>query len=158
MSVAVEYLSNRATEAETAEHLLRCDAYFMPPLSDRVEINDYAKKIVSKTTRFEAWSGDTLIGLVAVYCNDQERRIAYITNVSVLRDWTGKGITARLMKQCIEHVEALGMRQISLDVASDNIPAIKLYEKNSFVMGKANVPFVSMNLYLKSGKEDEQQT
>jgi ribosomal protein S18 acetylase RimI-like enzyme len=150
MSVAIEYLSNRATEAEIVEHLSRCDADFLPALSGRVEINDYAKKIVSKATRLEAWSGGTLIGLVAAYCNDQERRIAYITSVSVLRDWTGKGIAARLMKQCIEYAKALEMRQISLEVASDNAPALMLYEKSGFVAGKVNAPFATMNLFLKS--------
>ena len=137
MSVAIEYMSNRATEAEIVEHLSRCDADFLPALSGRVEINDYAKKIVSKATRLEAWSGGTLIGLVAAYCNDQERRIAYI-------------IAARLMKQCIEYAKALEMRQISLEVASDNAPALMLYEKSGFVAGKVNAPFATMNLFLKS--------
>ena len=146
MSAVVEYLSNKASEAEIAEHLSRCDADFVPFLSDRVEINDYAKKIASKATRFEAWSGGTLVGLVAAYCNDQGKHIVYITSVSVLREWMGKGISARLMRQCIEHAKVSGMRQISLEVASDNTPAIRLYEKNGFVAGEAKAPFVSMDL------------
>jgi ribosomal protein S18 acetylase RimI-like enzyme len=116
---------------------------------------DYVKKIASKATRFEAWSGGTLIGLVAAYCNDQEKRIAYITSVSLLREWTGKGIAARLINQCIEHARGLGMRQIGLEVASNNTPAIKLYEKYGFIASKATPPFISMNLYFKSGEEHE---
>jgi ribosomal protein S18 acetylase RimI-like enzyme len=147
VQTAVEYLSNKASEAEIAEHLSRCDADFVPPLSGRVEINDYAKKIASNATRFEAWSGVTLVGFVAFYCNDQEKHIAYITSVSVLRKWTGKGIVYRLMNQCIEHAKALGIRQISLEVASGNTSAIKLYEKSGFVADRVNAPFVVMNLY-----------
>ena len=158
MSAVVEYLSNKASKEEIAEHLSHCDVDFMPPLSGRVEIKDYAKKIVSKATRFEAWSGGTLVGLVAAYCNDQEKRVAYITSVSVLREWAGKGITARLMGQCIEHVKASGMRQISLGVSSDNTPAIRLYEKSGFFADKANSLFVGMNLNLKRGEEHEEQT
>lgn len=157
MSAAVEYLLNKATKAEIAEHLSRCDAAFVPSLSGRVEITDYARKIASKAARFEAWSGGTLVGLVVAYCNDQEKRIAYITSVSVLREWTGKGIAVNLMKQCIEHAETSGMRQISLEVANDNMPAIKLYEKSGFIVGKVSDAFVTMNLYLKSGEEHEQQ-
>jgi len=149
MSELVEYDLNKASEAEIAEHLLCCDADFVPSLSSRVEINDYARKIAGKATRFEAWSGGMLVGLVAAYCNDQEKHIAYITSVSVLREWMGKGIAANLMKQCIEHAETSGMWQISLEVASDNTPAIKLYEKSGFVAGKVNAPFVTMDLYLK---------
>lgn len=158
MSAAVKYFLNKATKAEIAEHLLRCDVDFVPPLSGRVEIEAYAQKIASKATRFEAWSGGTLVGLVAAYCNDQEKRIVYITSVSVLKEWKGKGIAAHLTGRCIEYAKASGMRQISLEVSGENAPAIKLYEKIGFVADKVNGPFVCMNLYLKSGEEDEQQT
>jgi ribosomal protein S18 acetylase RimI-like enzyme len=158
MSAVVKYLPNKASAAEIAEHLARCDADFIPPLNGRVEIKGYAEKIVNKAMRFEAWSGGTLVGLVAAYCNDQEKRVAYITSVSVLREWAGKGITARLLRQCIEHVKASGMRQISLEVASENTPAIRLYEKSGFFADKANALFVCMNLNLKSGEEHDQQT
>jgi len=158
MIAVVEYLSNKATEAEIAEHLSCCDADFVPPLNGRVEIKDYAKKIANYATRFEAWSGSKLVGLVAAYCNDQEKRRAYITSVSVLREWTGKGIASRLLNQCIEHVKASGMRQVSLEVASGNTSAIKLYEKGDFIMDKANATFISMNLNFISGEEHEQQT
>ena len=92
------------------------------------------------------------------YCNDQKKRVAYITSVSVLRAWTNNGIAARLVSRCVEHAKVSGMRQISLEVASDNAPAIRLYEKSGFVAGKADAPFVTMNLYLESGEEHGQQT
>lgn len=149
MSGSIEFGSNKASEAQLAEHLSYCDAHFVPQLSDRVEINDYAKKIATRAMRFEAWSGDKLVGLVAAYCNDQEQRIAYITSVSVLRGWTGKGIAARLMKHCIEYAKTSGMWQVSLEVASANAPAIRLYEKIGFVVGRVNAPFVTMDLNLK---------
>jgi len=149
MSETIEFGLNKASEAQISEHLSRSDADFMPPLSARVKIVDYIKKITRRASRFEAWSGDQLVGLVAAYCNDQEKRIAYITSVSVLREWRGNGIAMILMKQCIEHVKASGMQQIGLEVASGNIPVIRLYEKIGFVAGKANAPFVTMNLHLQ---------
>lgn len=152
MSAAVEYLMNKASEAEIAEHLSLCDMDFVPPLSGRVAIKDYAKKIASKATRFEAWSGGTLVGLVAAYCNDREKRIAYITSVSVLHEWTGKGSFTRLIRQCIEHAKVSGMRQIRLEVASDNTTAIRVYEKKGFVAAKAKGSFVPMELHLGSGE------
>lgn len=158
MSAMVKFLFNRASAAQIAEHLQCCDADFVPTLSERVEIPDYARKIANKATRFEAWSGGTLIGLVAVYCNDQETRIGHITSVSVMKVWKGKGIAATLINQCVEHAKAAGMQQISLEVARDNTPAIKLYEKSGFIVSEANGPFVGMNLYLKSGEDHEQQT
>lgn len=158
MTQVVEYQLNKASVVEIAEFLKKSDADFVPLLSSRVEISDYANKIASKATRFEAWSGGKLIGLVAAYCNDLEKRIAFITSVNVLREWTGKGIAAKLMKQLVEHAKASGMHQISLEVACNNVPAIRLYEKNGFIEGRVNGAFVTMYLYLNSGEEYEQQT
>lgn len=158
MSEPVEYRLNQACVAEITEHLGCCDAYFVPPLSGRVDLNNYAAKIASQATRFEAWSDDRLVGLAAVYCNDQEQRIAYITSVSVLCAWTGCGIAVHLMRQCIEYAKALGMRQINLEVAGDNVPAIRLYEKSGFFAGRVNGAFVGMTLALNAGNEHEQST
>jgi ribosomal protein S18 acetylase RimI-like enzyme/SAM-dependent methyltransferase len=148
----VDYLANQASEADIAAHLQCCDTDFVPSLSERVEIRDYAFRIASKATRFEAWSSGSLVGLVAAYCNDQEMGIAHITSVSVLKEWTGKGIAASLINQCVEHAKAAGMRQICLDVAVANMPAIKLYEKNGFLAGKLKEQFIPMKLNLKSGE------
>ncbi len=148
----IEYVLSKATAAQIAAHLARCDADFVPPLSGRVGIDDYARKIAGRAARFEAWSGDTLVGLVAAYCNDLEKRIAYVTSVSVLREWAGRGIVTKLMNQCVEHARGLGMNQIDLEVASGNAPAIRLYERCGFVAGRTRAPFVSMKLNLKAGK------
>ena len=153
--MSIEYLLDKASEAEITEHLRACDADFVPPLTGRVEIGNYARKIASNATRFEAWSDGTMIGFVAVYCNDKERRIAYITSVSVLRAWTGKGIAACLISRCVEHAKASGMRQIILEVASKNTPAIRLYEKSGFITSKANAQSVSMGLNLERCERHE---
>lgn len=157
MSAAIRYLFNAASADQIAAHLSLCDAEFVPPLSGRVEIENYARKIASKAIRLEAWSGGTLVGLVAVYCNDMEKGIAYITSVSVLREWTGKRVAGQLLSRCIEYAKTSGMQQLSLEVADANAPAIKLYEGSGFVVGKTNPPFVTMHLQLKPGGKHEKQ-
>ena len=152
MSVAVEYQVNKASEAEIADHLRCCDANFVPILSQRVDLLSYAQKIANKATRFEAWANHILVGLVAGYCNDQETHVGYITSVSVMTDWTGSGIAAKLIDQCVAHAKITGMQLIVLEVAPDNVPAIKLYEKSGFIAGDLNTPFVPMKLNLKSGE------
>jgi ribosomal protein S18 acetylase RimI-like enzyme len=158
MRTELKYALNKASAQQLAELLTSCDADFIPNLSSRVVINDYAEKLSSKAMRFEVWADDLLVGLVAAYCNDQEKRIAYITSVSVKNVWMGQGIAAQLLKQCIEHAKAAGMRKISLEVASDNIPAIKLYKKCGFVEAEHNARFVCMEHYLRNGAENKQQT
>lgn len=158
MSASVDYLLNKASAAQIAAHLHGCDGDFIPPLSTRVDLDDYAHKLSGKATRFEAWSDNTLVGLVAAYCNDQTQRVAYITSVSLLKPWSGQGVAARLVSQCIQHARDAGMHQISLEVAQDNEPALKLYAKHGFTTSRTNGPFIGMNLSLTRGADYEQQT
>ena len=146
--LAITCCLNEATEDEIAEHLVHCDANFVPPLSSRVKIIDYAKKIAHGATRFEAWSENRMVGLVAAYCSDHETRFAYITSVSVLKEWARKGIAKKLMKQCIDHMQCLGLRRISLEVSSENGAAISLYEKEGFTASSVSESVVVMKLRL----------
>ena len=155
MKVSIEYQTNKSSPTDIAEHLYCCDLDFVPPLSRRVEIRGYAQKLTSKAMRFEAWSGGILVGLVAVYCNDEKRHIAYLTSVSVLRSWTSRGIAARLLAECINYTKALGMRKMSLQVARENKRACLLYEKSGFLAGKQDGNFITMNLYFNKKEEYE---
>ena len=120
----------------------------MPPLSCRVNLGEYSAKLFLRAKRFEAWSSGSLVALLAAYFNDLEKHVVYITSVSVLKEWMGKGLAAQLLGQCIEYARGCGMRQIRLHVASSNLPAVSLYEKAGFVAEKAEPPFIYMNLYL----------
>lgn len=155
MSAAVEYRSNKASAAQIAAHLRRCDADFVPPLSGRVEINSYASKLVDKSTRFEAWADGTLIGLVAVYCNDLEKRIAYITSVSVLKKWRQKGIATRLLRQCLAHAQGAGMGRIRLEATGNNTNTDSLYKRIGFVAGQTDASFLGRELSWQNGEEHE---
>jgi len=148
MNEQVEFGLNTASKAQIVDHLRVCDADFIPPLSHRVKIEKYAAKIEQKAMRFEAWFDNKLIGLIAAYFNDLEKQRAFITSVSVLREWTGKGLASQLMKQCIRHAKATDMKQLNLEVAIGNYPAISLYEKNGFTVSKTDTSFVTMNLHL----------
>ena len=103
----------------------------MPQLSTRVNLKEYAQKIIEKATLFEAWHNDTLIGLIAIYTNPQDHT-AFITNVSVVKEFTGLGISSSLLHQCIEHLRTKKFLYINLEVNSHNSTAIGLYNKYGF--------------------------
>ena len=146
------YRSNEASEAEVIAHLRRCDTDFMPPLSNRIEIDSYAAKIVSNANRLEAWADGNLIGLVAIYCNDQKDFLAYITNVSVQKEWVGKGVGSSLTQQGIKFAKKLGAKKICLEVDRNNIQAIALYKKIGFTSEKVSGTDIFMNLELDDRK------
>jgi len=132
MSAPVDYRANEASAAVLAEHLRRCDAAFVPPLSGRVDIGAYARKLAARAERFEAWSGGTLVGLVAVYPGDPAQPRAFVTNVSVLPQWQRLGIAGRLMTVCVAQAAAQGCRCVELEVDRANQSAMALYSHLGF--------------------------
>jgi ribosomal protein S18 acetylase RimI-like enzyme len=146
MNSDITYLVNTATAEQIAGHLAICDEHFVPPLSGRVNIVDYAAKISAHALRLEAWSGSSLAGLVAVYLNDRERGAAFITTVSVLPECTGRGIATRLVRAAVAHAKSDGLRRISLEVASENLPAMQIYTKCGFAPDGTQGQIMTMNL------------
>lgn len=150
MTGSPEFDLNKADTVQLAAHLRACNDVFMPPLSDRINVDDYASKIAGRAQRFEVWVNCELVGLVAAYCNDLERRTAFITSVSVLPKWQGQGIASRLMEICVGHVRSLGFKRIELEVEGSNAAAVTLYMKHGFTKNGSNSS--SKNMILDLGE------
>jgi 2-polyprenyl-3-methyl-5-hydroxy-6-metoxy-1,4-benzoquinol methylase len=98
-----------------------------------------------------------LISLVAAYCNAPDKGTAFITTVSVLPDWLGRGIASQLIKNCVGHVRGLGFARIKLEVDGGNVPALALYRKLGFAnVGVSGLPTV-MTMGLKKRIQMNQQ-
>ena len=136
MSIEPTYARNMATEDQVAEHLRTCDSDFVPPLSERVDIAEYARKIHEFAERFEAWSLGFLVGLVAVYSGNDQDGACFITDVSVVPRFKHKGIASQLLRDSIEYVRSMGIGEVRLEVAVENHAAISLYEKFGFLVDR----------------------
>lgn len=123
-------LAGQASSAQVTEHLVKCDSSFIPPLSSRVNIAEYAKKVTQFALCIEGWHDATLVGLLCIYCNDDGG--AFVTNVSVLPLFRGKGVADMLMKNAIEKVREKGIGRIRLEVDNANVPATCLYRRYGF--------------------------
>ncbi|WP_182867669.1 GNAT family N-acetyltransferase [Rhodopirellula sp. JC639] len=124
----------RATSVQILQHLDACSAQFRPPLADRVDLPTYAEKLFDQSVTFEAWCGNVLAGLVACYVNEQTQPAsAFVSNVSVLAENRSQGIARRLMILCHDEVKRRGVQVISLEVSSDNTPAIRLYTQLGYI-------------------------
>lgn len=130
---SVTYRVRTASKTAILAHLLACDADYNPTLSQRVDLLEYTSKLSDKAATFEAWEGSSLVGLVAAYLNDMERGHGFITNVSVLQRFAGRGIAKTLLQTCVDEARRLGMDEINLHVARGNSQAIDLYRKIGFV-------------------------
>lgn len=143
------YRTDTASAEQVTRHLLACDELFLARLRERTVIEDYAKKLVTHALRYEAWIKDSLIGLLAGYCNDAERSMAYVSNLSIIKDYEGHGIARHLMGSFIERARDSGFQRISLEVFSEDQRAIRFYERSGFVPARQSTQFTMMNLMLK---------
>jgi ribosomal protein S18 acetylase RimI-like enzyme/SAM-dependent methyltransferase len=153
MKTAIEFAINTASTTQVADHLRSCDADFVARLGARVDILSYSQKLSERATRFEAWSGGVLVGMVAAYLTHAEDRVAHITNVSVEKTWTGQGIAAHLLRQCLNHGWKAGAHAFSLEVAADNAVARRLYGRAGFRTINAQTSNVTMRLNLIDGTQ-----
>lgn len=143
---------DEASLAQLTQHLHACDEHFVPPLGDRVHIDDYARKIQLHAVRLEAWHAQDLIALVAMYCNDQASGQAHVTSVSVLPTWTRQGIAAQLMRQAIAYARKATMACVTLDVGAANDAAIALYEGLGFARRAHAGNMLTMRLDFSPGE------
>ena len=145
---AVRYAVDAASDAAIEAHLRRCDADFVPRLSERLDIEGYAAKIRAKAATFEAWSGDDLVGLVAAYLNDPGGEEGFVTSVSVEARFQGTGIGDALMHNCIRLARDRGLRRIGLEVHASNARAVVLYRRHGFEASGTKGEFLRMTLGL----------
>lgn len=107
-----------------------------------------------------AIANDEIVGLANLSGQTRER-IAHQARlaISVRKDYWGKGISSQLMSSLINFAKEIQIEVITLEVFSNNIRRIILYEKFGFEhigefkkFAKINGEFVDaklMNLYLK---------
>jgi 2-polyprenyl-3-methyl-5-hydroxy-6-metoxy-1,4-benzoquinol methylase/predicted GNAT family acetyltransferase len=120
---------NQADATAILAHLQRCDHQFVPALSSRVNLCEYAAKLATRAERFEVFEGDMLVALVAVYINADS---AFISNVSVEDQLGGQGVGSRLVRDAVTRAFSTGVRQVRLETDRRNRRALKMYSALGF--------------------------
>ena len=145
-SDAIDYREQSATWQDVKAHLTECDGDFMPPLSSRTDIAEYAAKILSSGRTYEAWGDGRLVGLVAVYLNEGSTRSGFITSVSVAGGFAGRGLASAILQMCIDGARDRGVSRLELKVSRLNARAIGLYQKCGFAESASDA--VELTMYL----------
>lgn len=144
----IEYTRGKSFFEQIKKHLLACDDFFVPRLSSKIEISLYAEKLTLHAVNFEAWNGVELIGLVSVYVNDLHKRLAFISNVSIISTFAGKGIATALLKESILYAQKLQFDTMGLEVSARNASALQLYLKLGFREMERNDEMVNLQLQI----------
>jgi ribosomal protein S18 acetylase RimI-like enzyme len=152
---SLTYAEKTASADDIHAHLLECAADFIPPLTEKVSIPDYSRKLFEKSVTFEAWAGMSLVGLVAAYFEGGLDGTGFVTNVSVLGRLAGQGVASRLMDMCLDRARGRRLQQLVLEVSGNNARAMALYEKLGFLRGEMTGDSVFMRLPIQSEENHE---
>lgn len=144
--MALKYTEGTASEQEIYAHLILCNEDFVPPLAKKVNIREYSARIFENAVTFEAWSSDTLVGLVAVYFNDPDGTEGYVTSVSTIKQYAGRHIASSLIRLCIDYARQHGFKTVALEVAKANDVAVNLYKRFRFQESEDRQTTVLMKL------------
>lgn len=119
----------------------------IPPLDEMgVDIKEYANKLYKNADLLVAYKKGEIVGVAAVYANDEVSRCAYLSFIAIYRKYQGRGYGAKLLNCVEDKAKKNNMRILKLEVFKKNRRAIEFYSQkeyikiydteNSYIMGK----------------------
>lgn len=125
-------LQSKHRYVEILEALSHLGRYLPESLESQVDLREYAKKLEDNADVVLATYKDQAVGVLAVYINDLEKKLAYIPIVSVCPSHQRVGIGRKMVEKAIELAAQKGFRKIRLRADAANIAAISLYQALQF--------------------------
>lgn len=129
-------MNNNISLLNLVEFLESVDSDFPISLSDKVNINDYAMKLLNNATIKFCIKGNQIVGMVAGYTENLADNIAYITVLAVRKEFRGLRIGYDLVKEFIEVCRGKKIKAIHLYTHKTNSSAIKMYNNLGFELYK----------------------
>lgn len=123
---------NQSNIQEVIKFLNLIDSSFIIPLSNKIDIEYYVKKIIDKGVIFAYKDGERIVGIALCYINNFTDKRAYISCLGVSEDYKNKGIATKLINTIKRYCIQQGFETIYLNTHKDNYIAIKLYKKHGF--------------------------
>lgn len=108
-------------------------AFFTPqviPLG--ISLDEYTKKLMEKGTIAYFEEGEVIVGAVMGYTHDTPDNTSYITQVYILPEFRGRGLSHLLLKEYCTYCAKCGLDQVWLTTKKDNYTAQKAYERAGF--------------------------
>jgi ribosomal protein S18 acetylase RimI-like enzyme len=130
------------------EILFEVDREFSPALSAKTDIVEYVDKITSRAVIIPLFDQGRTAAFIAVYCNDYQTYIAYLTMLAVRKEYRSKGLGKLLVEAAIAYLKNLQFQKFRLEVLKSNDKARSLYDKLGFKVyqDKEDSLFMEMEL------------
>lgn len=113
---------------------------FDPPLDSYVDIKPYVDKLIKNAhiSLLYLANSNEFVGLYAIYINDINMKVAYLSSFGVRDKFKGLGYAKLLMENMKLVVVKAGLKTIRLEVKTEYIRAVRFYEKAGFKLDNEN--------------------
>lgn len=118
--------------ARLVEYLKSIDSIFPVPMSERVVIDNHAKKVLDLGAVFVASIQGKIVGVLLGYANNYEKNMAYVGTLGVTNGFRNMNIGKRLLHEFVGYARKRGMKTVSLHAHRDNHGALRFYEREGF--------------------------
>lgn len=139
--------SNNNLEKCVIEFLKKIDSLFKIPLSRKINLEEYSKKIIRNADVFLALDNESIVGIVVGYNNDKEFKISNMSILAVLNEYQGKGVARRLVNNFLDLAKNKKMEKVKLSTVDAR--ALKLYESLNFKIVREENEVYYLELKLK---------
>lgn len=124
-------ISTVTTYDEIHAIIKKCDNAFKNPVTQRERYPNLLSKIHKNAHVLVAYQSD-ILGYCAIYANDFENGVAYITLIAVKPEAQHMHIGKKLLRKSLDLARTYGMTSCVLEVKKDNVSAIRFYKANGF--------------------------
>ena len=107
----------------------KVDHQFEPPLSERVKIEDYAKKLYEEAHVIAVFENNEIQAACAYYCTPDKFNFAFLSFVASLK----KGLGGDLIKAMISHCKEMGVEGIETQTWETNYKSLKMFKRFDFI-------------------------
>lgn len=123
---------NTINELKLISFLKQIDNIFPVSLSQKVNIEDYAKKQLTHGVVICADISGKIVGILLGYANDTLNKRAYIGTIGIVTECQSKGIGKKLIDEMKQYSKKMGMDKIGLHTHKTNSGAIRFYTREGF--------------------------
>ncbi len=120
-------------EESVYNFLCEVDKNFPVPLSEKVDLREYAKKLVNKAEICCITEENRILSVAAGYMNNADEEVAFLAVVATSQQARGKGMASALVKEFIDKARARQLKGVHLYTDKRNSSAISIYTKLGFV-------------------------
>ena len=125
--------NNRIKQEKLKEFLQIVDNHFPVPLSAKVDLDDYARKLINRADLIAELSDTGEIqALVAGYVRHVENNMAYIAIVATISEMRGQGKAKLVVQKFLDYCREQNRKGVHLYAVASNTNAVRLYERLGF--------------------------